>query len=41
MMVFGCNLSNVNSLKRVAMNNPEYKVIPDIINANSDFSCQY
>ena len=34
MMLFGCNLSSVNSLKCVSMNNQEYKVRPDIGNSN-------
>ena len=36
MMFFGCNLSSVNSLKRVSMNNQECKVRPEIVNVNSD-----
>ena len=36
MMFFGCNLSNVNSLKCVSMNNQECKVRPEIVNVNSD-----
>ena len=36
MMFFGCNLSNVNSLKYVSMNNQECKVRPEIVNVNSD-----
>ena len=34
-MFFGCNLSSVNSLKCVSMNNQEYKVRPKIVNINS------
>ena len=33
---FGCNLSNVNSLKCVSMNNQECRVRPEIVNVNSD-----
>ena len=29
MMLFGCNLSNVNSLKCISINNQEYKVDDD------------
>ena len=36
MMFFGCNLSNVNSLKCVLMNNQECKIRPEIVNVNSD-----
>ena len=36
MMSFGCNLSNVNSLKCISMNNQECKVRPQIVNVNSD-----
>ena len=36
MMFFGCNLSNVNSLKCISMNNQECKVRPQIVNVNSD-----
>ena len=36
MMFFGCNLSNVNSLKCISMNNHECKVRPKIANVNSD-----
>ena len=35
-MFFSCNLSNVNSLKCVSMNNQESKVRPEIININSN-----
>ena len=35
-MFFGCNLSSVNSLKCVSMNNQECKVRPEIVNVNSD-----
>ena len=34
--VFGCNLSNVNSLKCISMNNQECKVRPEIVNVNSN-----
>ena len=33
--VFGCNLSSVNPLKYVSMNNQECKVRPKIVNVNS------
>ena len=36
MMFFGCNLSSVNPLERVLMNNLECKVRPEIVNVNSD-----
>ena len=35
MMFFGCNVSNVNSLKCVSMNNQECKIRAEIININS------
>ena len=35
MMFFGCNLSNVNPLECVSMNNQECKVRPEIVNVNS------
>ena len=35
-MFFGCNLSNVNSLKCISMKNQEWKVRPQIVNINSD-----
>ena len=36
MMFFGCNLSSVNSLKCILMNNQECKIRPEIININSN-----
>ena len=36
MMFLGCNLSSVNSLECVPMNNQECKVKPEIVNVNSD-----
>ena len=36
MMYFGCNVSNVNPLKCVSMNNRECKIRPEIVNVNSD-----
>ena len=36
MMFFGCNLSSVNPLECVSMNNQECKVRPEIVNANSN-----
>ena len=36
MMFFGCNLSSVNPLECVSMNNQECKVRPEIINVNSN-----
>ena len=36
MMFFGCNLSSVNPLECVSMNNQEWKVRPEIVNVNSD-----
>ena len=35
-MLFSCNLSNVNPLKCVSMNNQECKIRPEIVNINSD-----
>ena len=35
MMFFGCNLSSVNLLECVSMNNQECKVRPEIVNVNS------
>ena len=35
-MFFGCNLSNVNPLECVSMNNQESKVRPAIVNFNSN-----
>ena len=35
MMFFGCNLSSVNPLEHVSMNNQECKVRPEIVNVNS------
>ena len=36
MLFFGCNLSNVNSLKCISINNQECKVKPKIVDVNSD-----
>ena len=36
MMFFGCNLSSVNLLECVSMNNQECKGGPEILNVNSD-----
>ena len=36
MMFFGCNLSNMNLLECVSMNNQEYKIRPEIVNVNKD-----
>ena len=36
MICFGCNLSSVNSLECVSMNNQECKIRPEIVNVNSD-----
>ena len=36
MMFFGCNLSSVNPLKCISMNNQEYKARPEIVNVNND-----
>ena len=35
-MFSGCNLSSVNPLECVSMNNQEYKVRPEIVNVNSN-----
>ena len=36
MMFFGCNLSRVNRLKCVSINNQKCKVMPKVVNVNSD-----
>ena len=36
MMFFGCNLSSVNPLDCVSMNNQKCKVRPEIVNVNSN-----
>ena len=36
MLFFGCNISGVNSLERVSVNNQECKVRPELININSN-----
>ena len=36
MMLFGCNLSSVNLLECVSMNNQECKVRPEIVNVNNN-----
>ena len=36
MMFFGWNVSNVNPLKCVSINNQECKIRPEIVNVNSD-----
>ena len=36
MMFFGCNISGVNSLKCVSVNNQECKIRPEIINIDSN-----
>ena len=41
MMFFSCNLSNVNSLECVSINNKKCKVRPDIINVNSNKAIFY
>ena len=38
MMFFGYNLSSVNPLKSISMNNQECKVRPEIVNINSNES---
>ena len=40
MMFFGCNLSSVNLLECVSMNNEECKVRPEIVNVNS-YECVF
>ena len=35
-MFFGCNLSSVNQLKCISMNNQERKVRPEAVNVNKD-----
>ena len=41
MMFFGFNLSSVNPLECISMNNQECKVRPEILNVNSDESVFY
>ena len=41
MMFFGCNLSSINPLECVSMNNQECKVRPEIVNVNSNYSLFY
>ena len=36
MMLFGCNISGVNSLKCISMNNQKWRIRPEIININSN-----
>ena len=36
MMLFGCNLSSVNTLECVSMNNQKCKVRPKTVNVNSN-----
>ena len=36
MMFFSCNLSNINPLKCASLNIQEFKIIPEIVNVNSD-----
>ena len=36
MMFFSCNLSSVNALKCISVNNQECKVRPEIVNFNGD-----
>ena len=36
MMFFGCNLSSVNPLECISMNNQEWKLKPEIVNINSN-----
>ena len=36
MMFFGCNISSVNPLECVSINNQECKVRPEIVNFNSN-----
>ena len=40
-MFFGCNLSSVNTLECVSMNNQECKVRPEIVNVNSNETIFY
>ena len=35
-MFFGCNLSSINPLECISMNNQEYNVRPEIANVNSN-----
>ena len=36
MMLFGCNLSSVNPLECISMNNQQWKLRPEIVNINSN-----
>ena len=36
MMFFGCNLSSLNPLECVSLNNQKYRVRPEIANVNSE-----
>ena len=36
MMFFGCNVSNMNPLKCVSMNNKECRIRPEVINIKSN-----
>ena len=41
MMFFSCNLSSVNPLKCISVNNQECKVRPEIVNFNGDEPALY
>ena len=41
MMFFECNVSNINPLKCVSVNNQECQIRPKIVNFNSDESTFY
>ena len=41
MMLFGCNLSRVDPLECVSMNNQECKLRPETVNVNSNKSVFY
>ena len=36
MMFFGCNFSSINALECVSLNNPEFKVRPELVNVNDN-----
>ena len=41
MIFFDCNLSSVNPLECVLINNQEYKVRPEIVNSNEPVFCPF
>ena len=41
MMFFGCNVSNMNPLKCVSMNNKECRIRPEMINIKSNMNLYF